>query len=228
MSFDEVVNVCVEILSKWIDKCIELFPILTTYMYTMNLDAVIKLVYDKYREKIGYVIELKDDLSKIRRIVHGVVEEYHEIRPLDEVDTCKYNICLKLFEKYCNNYRKFVIEKINTCDNLSKVLTAIILRNSSKVIVVKGAVARYSVRLDKAISWTEGAISILKDLGYDINVKPEELLNKFDLRDVISEKLPFGYASYDIVLVPTCLEDIVEKFILEYSNAQALIKWLKI
>ncbi len=231
MSSDVVTRI-VGVLSKWIDREVELYPVLVGYIYTMNVDPILTLVSEYYMDKVQNIVELKEDLSNIRRLIYASAYEDYEspaIRDVTYVDKVKAEICSRLAAAYCDKLIQRLrdkLEKVSQENPESVVTLAVLLRIFEWQRLLNDEVLRISIRRDILSGWLKGVEHALSDLvGSTCGVeKLRGLLEKLDLRRLVYSTVPLGFASADIILCPSCVETILRELVSNYASMHKIVQ----
>ncbi len=230
------------LLSKWIDVDIRLFPVMSTFMYDLDVEGVMRTIALEFEEVRGRADEIRADLSKVRRALlstYIAVEEetgsplsrMEEVgRCIELVDSQKVSVLRMLYERYCGSYERHIADVIKVSDVRDLIRVAVVLRSSSKDKVLQDMIVRYSFRLDKLNYWMEGVTCALRDLGYAIDEKElQSLLKDVDtaVRKIVTSRIPIGRAGYNMILIPSCIESTVDDLVKRYSNVKTILSSLK-
>ncbi len=218
-----VVESIVDEIKKWIDKKLELFPLIVGFIYSMNIDPIV--IHVSERMKDVDVLELKQSLSNIRRVLYSSSIEDVEnpvIRDVLQIDRYKSDICSRIQSMYCDRYVQFLREFERSVDikNIQKL--AIVLRVCEKQKLLNDSIIRVSMRSDILKGWIMGVVDSLRDLGYSVDSKAIEDVLNLTIKDVVDRSLPIGYASLNVLIIPACLEDYCNYIISEYGNVRRI------
>ena len=224
---ESITQQVLEVYERWLSRELRLYPLLVAYTYFMNIDPVITVVL-KACKSINNIVEFKTDLSTVRKLIYISAQEDYEspiIRDATFVDRVKSEICRRLSEKYCAMYREYLARQIERCDVWDKIKLGVVLRVFEKQRLLEGTVTRVNVRFDLLQGWIRGFTDALQDLEQrDAISRFVAALTNIDLYELVNMKIPVGYATSDVIIYPTCLEDVVMNLVREYANAQKIIQ----
>ncbi|GEM_PF-5750888 len=231
MSSNLVTNI-VDTLSKWISKEIELYPILVGYLYTMNIDPILTLVSEYYRDKVGNILELKEDLSTIRKLIYSSAYEDYEsptIRDITYVDKVKSEVCSRLAAEYCSKLLQRLRDRLDEASRRSPdsvIALAVLLRVFEWQKLLNNEVIRISIRRDLLSGWLRGVEHAFQDLvGSTCGVeKLRNILGQLDLRKLVYETVPIGFASADMILCPSCIETFLREIVDNYASMRRIVQ----
>ncbi len=209
-------------LSSYIEKNVELLPIFIGFLYSMNIDPII-LQISKKIPQID-VVNLKQVLSNIRRLIYSTSMPDLEVPTMDEIskiDERKYKICIELQNRYCNRLIEHLREIESSADKEYLKKLAIILRVCERQRLLRDSIIRISMRADVVKGWIMGVIDCLRDLGYNVEDKFQNIVAE-GLDVIVERSLPIGYASYNVLIVPACLDEYCNDIVKKYGNVRAL------
>ncbi len=232
MSIEEIASKVCNVLFKWIDRDVRLYPVIVGYLYTMNIDPILTLVTERYRDAVQNLVEFKEDLSNIRRLLYSAAYEDYEsptIRDITFVDRVKASICAKLAEKYCNKFVSVLKECIQTTESKdpTKLITlGTILRIFEWQRLLNNELIRISIRQDILSGWLKGVEHALQDLVGDVCgiEKLREYVRSLDLRALVYETVPVGYASLDTLVCPACVEPVLNELVDKYGRVNKIVE----
>ncbi len=216
-TIDDIINQ----LGSYIEKNVELLPLIIGYVYSMNIDPIILRISRKIPDID--VMNLKQVLSNIRRLIYSTSMTDVEnplMEDISKIDEKKYQICTELQRRYCNRlveYLKEVEHKIEK-ENITKL--AIILRVCERQKILRDSIIRISMRPEIVRGWIIGVKDCLNDLGYNVSGKALEDIIYEGLDSIVERSLPVGYASYNVLIVPSCLEEYCNYIAKEYGNVK--------
>ncbi len=224
-SVEDIAQQVLNIYEKWITRELRLFPLFISYTYFMNIDPLIGVVLRTCRN-IDNIVELKTDLSTVRKLVYIAAQEDYEsmvIRDITFVDKVKSEVCRRLSDKYCSEYIGLLREYIERSDVQDRVKLGVVARVFDKQRLLEGTVTRINVRFDLLQGWVRGFLDALQDLNQKVNLsKLRDILLKIDLYELVNIKIPIGYATADTIIYPTCLDEMVNNIMYEYANARRI------
>ncbi len=211
-------------IRKWINKNIELFPIFIGYIYSMNIDPIIIQVSEKVRNID--IIEFKQSLLNIRRMIYSSSMpdvENPVIQDVLRIDRYKYEICSKIQDEYCSKYIRYLVECEKKVDEKYLKYLAIILRVFDRQKLLNNSIIRVSMREDVLKGWIRGVLDSLRDLGYNLDDSYIKDILGMTIRDIVDRSIPIGYASLNVLIIPSCLEDYCNYIANKYGNIKYLL-----
>jgi len=213
-------------LSSYVEKNVEVLPILVGFLYSMNIDPIIVQISKKIPQID--VVDLKQVLSSVRRLIYSTSMTDMESPSMDDISKIeekKYKICIDLQNRYCNRLIEHLKNIENNVDKNYLKKLAIILRVCDRQKMLRDSIIRISMRADIVKGWLRGVRDCLSDLGYQVEDKFQDIVNE-GLDVIVERSLPIGYASYNVLIVPACLEDYCENIVKRYGNVKTLFNFV--
>ncbi|NPA24073.1 MAG: hypothetical protein GXO23_07250 [Crenarchaeota archaeon] len=217
---DDIVNQ----LGTYIEKNVEILPILIGYIYSMNIDPIIHQISRKLPDID--VVNLKQVLSSVRRLIYSTSMldvENPLMEDITKIDERKYEICTELQRRYCQKLTQHLKDLEKKVNKIYLKKLAVILRVCERQKILRGALVRISMRPDIVQGWIMGVKDCLKDLGYSVE-NGLEGVSREGLDAIVERSLPVGYASYNVLIVPSCLEDYCDSIVERYGNVRELFE----